>query len=247
MTYALMFLATCALFGAAFWPHIRRTTTDIQTAMADAAQESHGARLLTAIAADDVDTVAALLDGIATLPDGAWAAAVQRAHPVVVRLLLPLADPCAALNGSGSGVHAVYVLGAVIHTGGRADHGVGALRVVLDDPRVTADSVLWTLSMWCVMWCRSMDGNAERLAALLAHPSLSARTLADNPESLTAVEELERGALSGRPSAAGHIVNGPQAFQLNRRAAEARTLAKADRAKIVVFRRPHQPWNEQRA
>jgi hypothetical protein len=200
-------------------------------------QEARDKRVMAAIEANDVATVAGVLTGVTTLPDGAWAAAVERAHPDMVGLLLPLADPCASLDGSEHGISAVSRMAAVIHTGGRNDHGVAALRVVLDDPRVTATAVSEALEMWRLSWARSVDGTAERLEALLDHHSLSGRALAIDPERRVALERLENAVISGKPSACGQSVERHLALRINRRAAEARALTKADDAKIVPFRR----------
>ena len=237
VSYELVFVALCGggLFGA--WPYLRRTTADMRAACCIEGQEARDKRVMAAIAADDVATVAGVLTGATTLPNGAWAAAVERAHPDMVGLLLPLADPCASLDRSEHGISAVSRMAAVIHTGGRDDYGVAALRLVLDDPRVTVTAVSEALEMWRLSWARSVGGTAERLDALLDHPSLSVQVLANDPERLEALERLEHAVLSGKPSACGQVVERHLAIRINRRAAEARALAKADAAKIIPFRR----------
>jgi len=231
----LIFIAISAAAGLAFVPHLRRMTGLVHEVPTEAL-EARDARLLEAIAADDVAAVSGALKSDTTLPADAWAAAVERAHPDIVRLLLPLADPCASLDGSRFGVSTVMRLGGAIHTGKRQDHGVAALAVVLEDPRVTAEAVMNALEFWRLVWHRCDDANADRLAALLEHPSLSVQALADNPDRLAALEKIERDILTA-PLAAGHPADRAQALRINRRGADARALIRAGGAKIVAFKK----------
>jgi hypothetical protein len=214
----LLMLALIAA-GLLWWrPSLRRSIARIRAHLALVRADA----LRAAIQCDDDEAVMRWMAHHDPLPADAWALAVGRAHPQIIRALLPVADPCAPLPRST--MSAVNVLGG-LNAVAKADEGMEALRIVLADPRVSHEAVVRTVELWTTVWFPADAVGADvRLAVLLGHPALDVQALADNPARLARIHYVTSRIAAGHRTPLGYTIASHAATRLHARTVVAFVL-----------------------